>query len=160
MPDMRVFPERFIHLDRRLEKPGGIEPGIRLLYHAIDRIGLPRKRRWIKKRLQEIWLPLGLQILPELEVGIGVLPGKPGDLGSGLLLIGIHIGKGRILNKTGIVLTKDGPVAAFGIIHFYPIGLPLRKVPKSRNVILGGHSHRAGIAEKTGRRLLLTPAAP
>src|SRR3972149_6483775 len=131
MTDMRILPERSIHLDRRLEKPGGIEPGIRLLYHAIDRIGLPRKRRWIKKRLQEIWLPLGLQILPELEVGIGVLPGKPGDLGSGLLLIGIHIGKGRILNKTPTRLSKERRVAGCGLSLFARGDNTLRKVPKS-----------------------------
>src|SRR3989337_2182146 len=112
---------------------------------------------WVDPFIQQ---DIGLQILPELEVGIGVLPGKPGNLGSGLLLVGIHIRKGRILNKTGIVLTKKAPCANFGIIHFYPIGLPLRKVPKGRDMILGGHMHRAGIAEKTGRRLLLTPAAP
>src|SRR3972149_5673980 len=160
MPDMRVLPERSIHLDRRLEKPGGIKPGIRLLYHAINRIGLPRRRRWIEPRLQDIWFPLGLQILPELEVGVGILPGKPGNLGSGPLPVWINIGKGRILDNTGIVLTKDVPGATFGIIHFYPIVLPLRKVPKGRNVVLGGHVRRAGIAEKTGRRLLLAPAAP
>src|SRR3990167_3656230 len=157
MPDMRVFPERSIHLDWRHEKPGGIEPGIRLLYHAIDRIGLPLKRWWIKKRLQEIWFPLGLQILPEFEVGIGILPGEPGDLGSGLLLVGIHIGECLILDKTGVVLAKEARQAAFGIIHFYPIGLPLRKVPKDRNMILSGHMHRTGVAEKTASRLLLTP---
>src|SRR3990172_5554226 len=160
MPDMRVLPERFIHLDRRLEQPGGIDTGIRLPDHAINRIGFPWRRRGIKKRLQEIWFPLGLQILPELEVGVGILLREPGDLGGSQLLIRIYIVKGRVLDKTGIVFAKDGPGATSGIIHFYPIVLPLRKVPKGRDVILGEHSHRTDIAYKTCSRLFLTPAAP